>query len=289
MTHLTYPVDGSGRIERSMAGWAPATRPLMDAMTAEFTTLREEIGRHQDHQRDLLNQTFLAVAAMFSVAGAALASDDRTVRLATTFALLFFPWAFVMLACLYADRTIRLLACADYIHNILGERARAILGSADVWQWERYKQAIHNGEIPCVRGQPRVLARLVDGLRWIIFAGAGAIATLLFLVISSARYEGPGTGIVLDLPLWVALLVGLLPVAIVIRVFASLQETSGVVRDEPLLPFVVVPVGGSQGSDRRRGVAGATDAGSTDPRSEVPAESAPSAVPLTPARGTAEL
>ena len=103
-------------------------------------------------------------------------------------------------------------------------------------QWERYKQAIHNGEIECVRGHSHVRALILDRTRWFIFVGSGAVAVALYVFIT---WWGPGAPRRIDLDLRLAggLTFGIVPVLIIVRTLASLQETSGVVRPEPLPSF----------------------------------------------------
>lgn len=159
---LNYPLRGD-----DLCGMAAI-------IIAEYDVLRGEIGRYQDHQKQIMNFVFLVVAAMFSVAAAALSSTTRDVISAACTIVLFFPIVFTLLACLYSDRTLRIIRLANYIHNHLRYKAKTVCGER-VWQWETYKghTQIFN----------RKLALMLDKARWLVFVLPSGVAMGLFFTL----------------------------------------------------------------------------------------------------------
>src|SRR5579864_7605025 len=91
---------------------------MADMVVAEYQTLRAEIGRLQDHQQQILNFGFLALAAVVAGFGSALAGPQHT-SLAQALQdyhllLLVIPLVYLFLAALFAERTIRIMRVGDY-------------------------------------------------------------------------------------------------------------------------------------------------------------------------------
>ena len=143
-------------------------------VNAEYTALRDEIGRYQDHQRQLANAVFLVIGGSLTLLGpvtAKVAGDDNA-AVAGPILLLFTPPLYCLLAFLYADRAVRIIRLAHYIHNHLRPVASSIAG-IEVWSWEKYKNE--------TRVVSRRIAYLLDKMRWMVFI-APLIATTLFAI-----------------------------------------------------------------------------------------------------------
>jgi hypothetical protein len=80
-------------------------RDVLTAVTAEYNQMRAEIGRCQDHQKDLMNFAFVGLGAMFAFIGiiANRPSNDRQFALL----LLLVPILYALLAFACADRARR--------------------------------------------------------------------------------------------------------------------------------------------------------------------------------------
>src|SRR5947199_6999089 len=97
--HQRYPLRGEDLVG------------VASVLNAEYDVMRGEIGRYQDHHKQIMNFTFVIMAAMFALVGGALGSDK--VNPDKVSPLLFaFPPVYLLLACLYSDRTLRILQLA---------------------------------------------------------------------------------------------------------------------------------------------------------------------------------
>src|SRR5216683_5223924 len=104
------------------------SRSAVDVMLAEYKSLREEVGRFQDHQKEIMNFATVLILALATVTATLRENQPNLDR-----AILFFiPWAFFLLAAAYSERTAKLLLAADYIHNALRPEITRAIG-ADVW------------------------------------------------------------------------------------------------------------------------------------------------------------
>jgi hypothetical protein len=187
------------------------------ALIAEYEVLREEIGRYQDHQKQIMNFAFIVVAATLALAQP-LFSDSSESGEGSRAILLYFPVIFAMLSGLYSDRTIRILRLAGYINNHLRRKLSSLL-SFHVWQWEVYKRSRPPGSHP--------FAYALDKIRWLVFVLPGAGSTGLYFWLGG------------DLESWRArcgLVVSALSILASVLVMFLAEETKGVAtQDEPSL------------------------------------------------------
>ncbi|MFD4737714.1 hypothetical protein ACFWNR_15700 [Streptomyces virginiae] len=194
---------------------APAGRPAAEleligsALIAEYEVLREEIGRYQDHQKQIMNFAFMVSAAMIALAQP-LFSDTGPKGDDVRSILLYFSPLFAMLAGLYSDRTIRILRLAGYINNHLRRKLSSLV-SMHLWQWEVYKTSRVRG------GHP--FAYALDKIRWLVFIlpGAGSVGLYFWLGgnLSGARS-------------WFGLGVSALGLAAAVLIMFLAEETKGV-------------------------------------------------------------
>ncbi|MFF4577618.1 hypothetical protein ACFY15_04315 [Streptomyces sp. NPDC001373] len=185
------------------------------ALIAEYEVLREEIGRYQDHQKQIMNFAFMVSAAMAALAQP-LFNDSGPKAENIRSVLLYFPPLFAMLAGLYSDRTIRILRLAGYINNHL-RRKLASLVSMHVWQWEVYKGSRARG------GHP--FAYTLDKVRWLVFVlpGVGSAGLYFWLGGNLAGWRSR-----------FGLAVSVLGVAAAVLIMFLAEETKGVgTLDEP--------------------------------------------------------
>jgi hypothetical protein len=124
---------------------------------AEYNSLRCEIGRLQDHQKQLVQFALLILVAPAS-ALAALGSN----RVLAQLLLLVLPILYATLGIMYSERTAKILVAADYIDRRLRPELVAVVGSNfKLWEWEDHRRhnALYN----------RGLLRLLDVARWLVF------------------------------------------------------------------------------------------------------------------------
>jgi hypothetical protein len=139
---------------------------------AEYNMLRDEIGRYHDHQKQTMNFAFVIMAAMFGIYGAALGSTDTEALARVRPLFLLFPVVYTLLAFIYADRTLRIIRIADYIHNHLRLHANAV-SRGQVWQWELYKRH--------TKLFSRRIALVLDKTRWLVFILPSVVAIVIYL------------------------------------------------------------------------------------------------------------
>lgn len=140
---------------------------IVEIILAEYNVLRDEIYLYHEQQKHIMNFVLLAILGMFAVITVTEISDFL-------FCLLFFPLIYSGLAILYADRTIRIIRLADYIHNHLRKNILKLIDDGvNIWQWEIYKR--HTKVVN------RKLALFLDRGRWIIFILPSIFSILTFL------------------------------------------------------------------------------------------------------------
>jgi hypothetical protein len=145
------------------------------AMAAEYTALRSEIGRCQDHQKDLINVAFVLLGAMFAFIGVVSSADTAERDFGRV--LLLVPLLYGLLGFACADRARRMLELARYIAFDLRPKAEAGMSSrAEIWRWEQYKrEQWERGSLP-----RRILALTLDKARWLVFVVPSLIALFAF-------------------------------------------------------------------------------------------------------------
>ncbi len=181
------------------------SRSAVDVMLAEYKSLREEVGRFQDHQKEIMNFATVLILALATVTATLRENQPNLVR-----AILFFiPWAFFLLAAAYSERTAKLLLAADYIHNALRPEITRAIG-ADVWQWENFKRRALTYD--------RLIAWLLDKSRWLVF-----VVPVLFGAMFFTIKTWPPLG-------WNAPLItaDLLALALAVYVMFIVDEASGI-------------------------------------------------------------
>lgn len=188
-----------------------ADQATITVLTAEYTALREEVGRCQDHRNQLFSIALAMMAAIVALAGVANHGERQANEVNIVFLLA--PLLFVFLGSAYIDRGRRLLLAAIYIHTSLRTQVSELLNK-DVWQWETFKRRRYEKYNHFIR----ITARTLDGLRGMIFVACGGISLGLYLALP---HKSPSTG-------RVALLIGDLGLllALVVLIWIS-QETRG--------------------------------------------------------------
>jgi hypothetical protein len=148
----------------------------LDLMAAEYSALRIEIGRCQDHQKDLINLAFVLLGGTLALTGvvAGVPRDERGFGLI----LLLVPLLYALLGLTCADRARRMLDLARYIDHDLRCEAELGLGKerAPLWRWEEYKR--QQWEQRPLRS--RALALGLDKARWLVFIVPNAIAVVAY-------------------------------------------------------------------------------------------------------------
>jgi len=146
---------------------------VLQIFLAEYNALRREIELLIEHQKDIMNFSILTIAAMAGLFG--IFKADTELQSFSYIYLVFFPLIFLLLALLYADKTVRILRAADYIHNHLRKEIVKKYKEERIWQWELYK----SGD-----SFERELALWLDRKRWYIFLFPCVISIVIFLILS---------------------------------------------------------------------------------------------------------
>jgi hypothetical protein len=204
------------------------TRSLRaEMMLAEYHSLRREIGRFQNHQKDIMNVaagTLLALAAP-----AAAAEGHREIALAILF---FIPWIYMLLAGAYTDRTLKILLPAGYIHRELRPKVNKLV-DGEVWDWENYKRS--PGDVD------RHVFWAMDKFRWLVFVIPALLGSAAFIYLSWPQSRTDA----LSASSAIAIALTQLPVAIAFYVMFVADEGTGVFgacetyfRPEPLSGWI---------------------------------------------------
>ena len=186
-------------------------------LVAEFTALRREIEICIEHQKEIMNFSVLTFVAMIGLFGVAKTRSELG-SIAPTF--LFFPFIFCLLVLLYADKTVRILRVADYIHNYLRRRVNETkILDTDFWLWESYKS--HKASYS------RKLAMRLDRARWLIFIIPSVIAIGLFFLL----YGIPCTN---KEEIMFLLFLDVVAIIVIICVIPHLEETAPIKDRKPV-------------------------------------------------------
>ena len=186
-------------------------------LIAEFTALRREIEICIEHQKEIMNFSVLTFVAMIGLFGVAKTRSELG-SIAPTF--LFFPFIFCLLVLLYADKTVRILRVADYIHNYLRRRVNETgIWDKDFWLWESYKS--HKASYS------RKLAMRLDRARWLIFIIPSIIAIGLFFLL----YGIPCTN---KEEIMFLLFLDVVAIIVIICVIPHLEETAPIKDRKPV-------------------------------------------------------
>ncbi|MGD0880119.1 MAG: hypothetical protein ABSB09_00935 [Acidimicrobiales bacterium] len=181
---------------------------------AEYAALRAEIGRYQDHQKQVMNFVVLVVGGSLALVVPVLLKT-YTDRQRVLDILLIVPVFCCLLCLIYYDRTVRIIRLAHYLATVVNCRASMLSGIPNVWSWETYKR-----ETTIVS---RRLALWVDRVRWLMFLLPACAFPFLFFTFGG-KLKNNGSALVF-LIVDVCVLLG--TVIIVFKV----EETQGVVGD----------------------------------------------------------
>lgn len=206
-----------------------SSSPIVQVHLAEFNQLREEINVYHDHQKEEIYFAMIVLGGVF----ATLLSHDVISLYLEVF--LVFPFIFTSLALAYADRTVRILRIATYIHQHLRKNLTKELGTTRLMQWEIFKkhrvtehrQKLESTKHSCF--QDRVLLwfkrhlpeipLVLDVIRVAQFVMPSIFCILLFIVLYNEAWD------VLHILLAVASIVAAIAP---VYFFIKSEETSGV-------------------------------------------------------------
>lgn len=203
---------------------------IVETQLAEFTKLRDEINLYHDHQKEEIYFAMLGFGGLMAIL---LAPSNMVEKYTGVF--LLFPLLFTSLAAAYADRTIRILRIATYIHNHLRENLVHELGTSKILQWEVFKKhRVHHRKeemkrtesarwfrtFILIRHRIPELPKLLDISRSLQFVIPSIIAIGLFIYFHSSR----GFGWLSRVGIVVSLIIALLPLYLSVKT----EETSGI-------------------------------------------------------------
>lgn len=140
-----------------------------EAILAEYNVLRNEIDSYHHHQNEIINFLIAIIVGAFGIIGIQDANGKNFEGLDLVFLLL--PVICSILACLYTDKTIRIIRIADYLHNYVRLQVNQIV-HGNTFQWEIYKRKtmLFNKRITFI----------LDKIRWTIFFIPSTISMTLF-------------------------------------------------------------------------------------------------------------
>jgi hypothetical protein len=183
----------------SLRGTGQDVMAVSNALIAEYTALRAEIGRFQDHGNVLMQFTFATLVGVATVL-AAIASRGDVRHLpgyprVFAFALGAAPSVYFVLACSYSHSIHTINTNARYIEQVLRVKFEQIAGVA-VWDWEQFLAA----ERRSVRSPINVLF----WLRWLVFLMPMTVLTAALAVSRDLLFTDVGlTLFVIDVSLLV--------------------------------------------------------------------------------------
>lgn len=201
----------------------------VQAHIAEFNQLRGEINVYHDHQKEEIYFAMIVLGGIF----ATLVASNITSVFPEVF--LIFPLILTSLALAYADRTVRILRIATYIHQHLRQNLIRELGTSRVLQWEvfkkhrvsRRKEELDSAKPSCF--QDRVLLwfkrnipeipLILDVMRVAQFVVPSIFCVLLFVFVNNRPW-----GVFQFLLVAVSIIIAVLPVYF----FVKSEETSGI-------------------------------------------------------------
>lgn len=192
---------------------------ILQPFMAEYNALRREIELLIEHQKDIMNFSILTIVAMATLFGAIEAKKELQ---PVSYVYLVFPWIFLLLALLYADKTARILRVADYIHNYLRREIIEMCGDENVLQWELYKSNRYSFR--------RKLALVLDRIRWFIFFIPAFFSFWLFFLLSD-DIERPLIDFVILMDF---IIFAIFVVIVMIWAILPLEETSPI-EDRPVV------------------------------------------------------
>jgi hypothetical protein len=204
---------------------------VVESQLAEFNKLRDEINLYHDHQKEEIYFAMLAFGGLMAIL---LAPSNIVENYDVIF--LMFPLLFTSLAAAYADRTVRILRIATYIHNYLRENLIHELGTSEVLQWEVFKKhRVHRRKEEMkgrretarrfraflfIRQSMPELPKLLDISRSLQFVIPSIIAVGLFIYFDSSR----GFSSLSIVEILGSLVIALLPLYLSVKT----EETSGI-------------------------------------------------------------
>jgi len=182
---------------------------VVSVLIAEYNVLRGEIDVYHHHQNEIINFVFLVLTAMFGIVGAGIALNPEQLK-SMAFIFLFFPFVYTLLSSLYADRMIRIIRIADYLHNYLRKKVDEVTGE-HVWQWETYK------------GHTNIFSRRLvlsfDRGRWLVFLLPSIISICIFFFLVPSPEQ----------VYQIALIIGdIIAIVLCLAVMFIVEETTGI-------------------------------------------------------------
>lgn len=140
-----------------------------EAILAEYNILRNEIDSYHHHQNEIINFLIAIIVGVFGIIGIQDANGKYIEKLNIVFLLL--PIICLILACLYTDRTIRIIRIADYLHNYVRLQANQIV-QGNTFQWEIYKRKTKIFD--------KRITFILDKIRWTIFFVPSIVSITIF-------------------------------------------------------------------------------------------------------------
>ena len=145
----------------------------IEVMVKEFEVLRKEIDVYHNYQEKIMMYSLITMGALF---GSLVYIKENNL----SNVLLLFPLLFTVYGYLFADKTVRILRLADYLHNGLRPKLCEKL-EENLLQWEIYKR-----EYPLF---PSDKSLYLDITRWGVFIIPGVISLGLYYSYFGGKLE----------------------------------------------------------------------------------------------------
>lgn len=158
----------------TLIGMAASDDAALAALGAEYSAMRDEIGRLIEHEKELVNLSFVVLGAVLALIGTLLGDDP--VNPDAAFILLFVPVVYLLFSLTAAEQTRRILQIARYIFHDLRPRAEALAGGVHLWRWEDWKA----GEYRDMHRAGKTRVWVLERSRWIALTVPGITALVAY-------------------------------------------------------------------------------------------------------------
>lgn len=170
-------------------GLRPDPRSLvLSALQAEFGWMRDEIGRHMDHEKELHQMSIVTLAAMFTLIGVLLNAGNKS---AIAYVLLLVPFTSFIFALTAQNLSRQVLQVAAHLNEITRIANQVLqptfqqiftkeqLESDIVWTWEQWKD--YNFQQATRRGRRFFI--MLEKSRWLSMILPGLVSLIIFLAM----------------------------------------------------------------------------------------------------------
>lgn len=156
-------------VHASMRGSDEDIVAVTNAVIAEYNTLRDEIARFQEQQKQIIQAGFATLVGI-AAAAAAIISQGHGIQAGLhaqglDLVLMAVSLIYLILSCLFAESIHRINDPAKYIHQQLRPQFGQ-LTEVSLWGWEAHLASERRRRLEGRRFQP-LIHRLLEHIRWV--------------------------------------------------------------------------------------------------------------------------